>query len=127
MAQWIVEKTKGCVTPHTQAIGYFTDKIIAGTSFEGWNGNNCYVHQRIDESPPKSYWYAIANYGFNGLNCKRLTGTVPASNERAIQLNKHLGFKEEAILKDAAEDGDLIIMVLWKQDCKILNWRKYGR
>ena len=126
VAAWICLKTGGCVTPNTQGIGNEIDGILtAGVSFEGWNGVNAYVHQRIDKHPPRAFWWTVADFGFNHLGCKRLTGTVAASNHQARRLDEHIGFEHEATLKGAAEDGgDLLVYVLWRDKCRFLNWRK---
>ena len=122
---WIVEATNAEFSPKAQGIGLLKDgELVAGAAYDGWTGPNIFVHQRIIGKPTRAYWKAVFDYPFNGLGCTRLTGTVDASNKEAIKLNEHLGFKEEGRLKDAAFDGgDVIVHVLWKADCKILDWK----
>lgn len=124
MALWVYEKTKGCLTQNTQAIGYVKGgQIIAGMVFEGFNGSNVFCHQRMDRPAPKAYWKALADYVWNVLRVKRVTGTVNASNEKARKLDEHLGFQKEAVLKSAADDGgDLIVYVLWPENCRVSHW-----
>lgn len=128
VARWVYEKTGGCVSPNTAGIGWEKDgKIIAGTSIEGWNKVNLFTHQRIDSPPPKKYWFSVADYFFNKLGCSRATALVPKDNEKAHKINKRIGFIQEGVLEKADNDGkDLLIMVLWKQNCKMLEWN-HGR
>ena len=113
----------GTYSDKMTAIGYEKDGvIIAGTAFENFNKNNMFGHQRIDKSPSRQYWYEVANYIFNYCDCKRFTATIEQDNLKAICLNKKIGFEIEATLKDAGRNGDLLIMVLWRSKCHMLNW-----
>ena len=124
VARWTMQKI-GSFTEGMTAVGWERDgELIAGTAFENFNGNNMFGHQRIDSPPPREYWFAVANYIFNQCGCKRFTATVEADNHRAIKLNKHIGFVIEATLKDAGRNGDLLIMTLWPENCRPLNWSK---
>lgn len=124
VARWTMEKI-GSFTEGMKAIGWEKDGvIIAGTAFENWNGSNMFGHQRIDSPPPREYWFQVANYIFNQIKVKRFTATVEADNYKAIKLNHKIGFVIEATLKDAGRNGDLLIMTLWPENCRMLNWNK---
>lgn len=124
VAQWVMQKI-GRYTDGMTAIGEVRDgQLIAGTVFENFNGSNMFGHQRIDAPPSRKYWFAVSDYIFNFCGCKRLTATVEADNAKAISLNKKIGFEVEATLKDAGRNGDLIVMVLWKNNCRMLRWNK---
>lgn len=99
-------------------------KLIAGIAFEMQNKNNFWGHMRIDSSPSRSFWAITADFIFNQAGCKRFTATVEADNTKAIQLNKHIGFEIEATLKDCGNNGDLLIMTLWRDNCRFLKWVK---
>jgi RimJ/RimL family protein N-acetyltransferase len=52
----------------------------------------------------------------------RLSGYVDASNTDARRFDEHVGFQEVARLKGAAPDGgDVILYVMWRQDCRFLG------
>ena len=124
VARWVMDKI-GSYTERMTALGWEVDGVIvAGTAFENFNGNNMFGHQRIDKAPPREYWFCVADYIFNHCGCKRFTATVESDNTNAIRLNKHIGFETETTLKDAGRNGDLIIMVLWPHNCRLLNWSK---
>jgi RimJ/RimL family protein N-acetyltransferase len=124
VARWVMEKV-GSYTEGMTALGWEIDGVIvAGTAFENWNGNNMFGHQRIDSPPPKGYWLTVVDYIFNQIKVKRFTATVEADNHKAISLNHKIGFVIETTLKDAGRNGDLHIMTLWPENCKMLNWSK---
>lgn len=123
VARWVMQ-TIGSYTEGMAGIGWQIDgEIVAGIAYENYNHNNLFGHQRIDKNPPKSFWIANARYIFNDLGCKRFTATVESTNLKAIKLNHHIGFETEAILKDAGRTGDLVVMVLWKNNCRFLGWK----
>ena len=124
VARWVMEKV-GSYTEGMTALGWEIDGVIvAGTAFENWNGNNMFGHQRIDSPPTKGYWITVVDYIFNQVKVKRFTATVEADNQKAISLNHKIGFVIETTLKDAGRNGDLLIMTLWPENCKMLNWSK---
>ena len=48
-------------------------------------------------------------------------GQVPASNVRALEFDRKLGFIEETRIKDVFPDGDLVVLSMKREDCKWLN------
>ena len=124
VAHWTMQGI-GHFTEGMTAVGWEKDGVlIAGTVFENFNCSNMFGHQRIDAPPSREYWFQVANYIFNIAKVKRFTATVEADNHKAIKLNKHIGFVIEATLKDAGRNGDLLIMTLWPENCRMLNWSK---
>jgi RimJ/RimL family protein N-acetyltransferase len=126
VARWVAEKTSADLTAKAQAIGLLKDgKLIAGVAYDCYSGTNVFAHQRIEGRVTREFWWAVFSYPFEDLGCNRITGFVQATNDKAIKLNEHLGFVEECRLKGAAHDGsDMLLMVMWKKDCRMLNWRR---
>lgn len=125
VVNWVAERTGFIVHEKCVAIGYIKDnKLIAGVAFERWTGKDIIGHQRIDEPAPRGFWIACADYAYNKLRVKRITGLVDSSNMKAIRVNYKMGYELEATLKEAGSEGnDLLIMVMWKEKCKILQWK----
>lgn len=84
------------------------------------------MHSRCDDPKKvtKEFLFAIFDYPFNQLGCKRVTGLVPSDNLRAQEVNEKLGWKRETVLKDYFLDGDGIVYVMRKEDCRWLNYTK---
>jgi RimJ/RimL family protein N-acetyltransferase len=125
VVEWVSELTRSDIGCNAKGIGLLKDGVlVAGAAYDKYNGRNIFVHQRIDAKPTKAYWRAIASYPFEDLGCSRMTVTVEASNAKSLKLVTHLGFVEEARLSGAAGDGgDFILLVLWKENCKLLDWK----
>lgn len=50
-----------------------------------------------------------------------IIGNVPASNKKALKLNKHIGYTELCRIPNAYKHGeDIVLMTLHKKDCKFL-------
>lgn len=124
VAKWVM-KPIGRVIPGMQGIGEWKDdQLIAGIAFETQNKNCMTGHQRITQPPSKQFWMTVADYIFNQCHCKKFSAVVDVSNEKAIDLNKHIGFVIEATLQNHSDNGDVHIMTLWKENCRMLNWGK---
>jgi RimJ/RimL family protein N-acetyltransferase len=100
-------------------------KLVAGVLYEGFNGQNVWVHLAAE---PGGRWMTreflryCFHYPFNEMKVKRLSGYVDASNDKARRLNEHLGYKPEAVLAGAGIDGgDVVIYVMWRDDCRYLE------
>ena len=126
VAEWVFQRVGGSVSAHSQGIGWQVDgEIVAGVAYECFTGGNIYVHQCVQGRVPRMFWWAVTDYPFNQLGCKRITGLVESTNKKALELNKHIGFRVEATLEKAGQnDADMVVMVLWKEDCRFLRWKK---
>lgn len=66
----------------------------------------------------REFLWAMFDYPFNQLNVNAIINTVSTDNKESMRFTEHLGFKEVARIEGGASDGDLIIYVLYKKDCK---------
>jgi len=125
VADWVALGTGADVTKKVQAIGLVNDgELVAGAAYDCYSGTNIFAHIRIDGKVGREFYKAIFAYPFEQLGCSRITGWVERANEKAVKLNEHFGFTVEAVMTGAAKNGgDILLMVLWKKDCKVLNWR----
>lgn len=60
-------------------------------------------------------------YPFVTLDCKRLVSLVDEDNDKAHAFNDKLGFKREAVLKDAHPNGDAIMYGMLRSECRWIN------
>ena len=59
---------------------------------------------------------------FNHLGKRTMYGLVPANNEKAIKLNKHMGFTIKCVMEEAFSAGiDYLLMELKRENCKYLR------
>ena len=120
---WVCERAGGTWLPgRGTAIGLQRDgELVAGVLYEDYNGANVVMHVASDGTGAwltKAYLRTCFDYPFRQLGCRRVTGIVPSSNEKALAFDQHLGFEVEATLSDAHSDGDLIVLRMKREDCR---------
>lgn len=124
---WVCEKAGGTWIPgRGTAIGEMKDgRITAGVLYEDYREKaNIVCHIRGEPGwANRKFLSIIYDYPFNQLQVKRVTVPVDSTNEASIQLVEHMGFKLECTLKQAIPDGDLLLYVMFKEDCKYIRGR----
>ena len=124
MGEWVCQKAGGSWTPICQAIGQvYKGELIAGLMYDGYTGSSIASHSRCDDPRhvSREFYFAIFNYPFNVLKVKQLKGLVSTANLKAQKVNVHLGFRQEALLKDYFQDGDGIVYTMSPEDCRWLK------
>ena len=118
---WVADKT-GHLVPWSSfyAMGAETDgELNCGVVFNNFNACNATAH--IAVSKPNKLFLELLDhaihYAFDVCGLRRLTGFVDADNSKALKLDKHIGFVEEGVMKQAGSEGqDVIVLVLWPQN-----------
>lgn len=99
------------------------DRLLGGVIFEGYTGSSIELH--VAGFDPRwitrDILWAIFAFPFLQLNCKKVIGRVAETNRRALELDLKLGFIEEARIRDAYPEGDLIILTMRRDECRWLN------
>jgi RimJ/RimL family protein N-acetyltransferase len=109
------------------ALGLERDgELIGGVVYDGYYGPNVFAH--IAGKPgtrwlTRTFLRAMFEYPFLQLGVDRITGPVASTNLRAMRLDAHLGFVLEATLRGAVPDGDLLLYVMHKKDCRFIRSR----
>ena len=130
LGEWICKRLeKPYLEGEAQYIGLeIKGNIVAVSMWAGFNGASVYSHIAIDGALNKKFfeflWFSFY-YAFEQLKVKKIIGLVDAANHKALKLDKHLGYVEEAIIKDASTNGDMRIMTITKSQCKYLK-RRYN-
>lgn len=108
---------------HMVGMGWRRDgELVAGVIFENINKHNCWAHVAAVEGGAwlvrRALWRPFT-YAFQICGVDRISGYIEASNTASRRFAEHLGFRQEAVLSGAAEDGgDVFIYVMWKQECR---------
>lgn len=104
-------------------------KPIAGAIYDCYNQLSITAHIWTDpENVPMREWYAaIFDYPFNRLGVKQIVGQVAGNNVEAQKLDEHFGFVEAGRIKEYSEDGDLILYVMTRENCTILNSERWAK
>jgi hypothetical protein len=126
---WVARRVNGVFTPETSSCIGLLDKdnnIVAGVWYETYTKTSIMTHIAIDGNMTKEFLSAIFDYPFVQLGVLKLIGPTNSNNDVAIKFNCKLGFEEEARVKDAYPDGDLVLLTMTKDKCRFLGER-YGK
>jgi len=92
--------------------------IRAATIFDNFSACDCCMHIASDGTPA---WlnreFIVRSFAYPFIQCeyRRVTGLVPASRERALKFDLHLGFEIEGRMKDALPDEDIIVLGMTRE------------
>ena len=95
--------------------------ITCATGSNCYNGKSMQMHVALKGWFTKeAMWYAF-HYPFVELGLHKLIAPIPSTNVKSLRVAKHFGFIPEAIIKDAAPDGDLHLLTMTKEQCRYLK------
>ena len=127
--EWLISRSGFAPTKHLKCIEAVdrTGKIQGMIGYDGWTESSVQLHQAVD-SPIA--WRSLIHPGFEYpfVQCNRtiLIGLTPSKNQRAIEMNMRLGFKETYRIKDACSIGeDMVLFEMRRADCRWLHTTKY--
>lgn len=127
--EWVAKRTNEFGRFGTDiGIGWAKNgELVAGVAYADWNGPNivCHIAAEGKRWATRYYLWAIFDYPFNQLNCKRITVCVGEGNSTSQLFVEHLGFRLEATLSAAHPTGDLLVYVMWKEWCKWISADTY--
>lgn len=106
---------------HSVGIGTTRDGVIlGGVAFYSWNYANIFMHVASDYKDwvSREGIKVVFDYAFNTCKVKRVTGLVTSDNKAAIDFDMRLGFKLESVMKDASPTGDMLVLVMFREDCR---------
>jgi len=131
IGEWVCDRTGGTWSDKTgTTLGITLDGIlIAGVLYDNFNGANIQMHVAAEDGKywlTKEFLHEVFFYPFEYLQCKRATAIIPSTNAASLNICKRLGFTQEAVLKEAHPEGDLIVFSLKKTDCKWLKLKLRG-
>jgi hypothetical protein len=113
-----VEDTTGII-----AVDTLTGNRVAACMADNFTRNSVQAHILV--TTPLVFKHGLletfTDLIFNIMGKKYIYGMVPSNNEKAVNLNKHIGFVERTRLPEAFADGvDYIVMEMTKDTCNYL-------
>ena len=110
-----------------RAMGWMEhDELRAVVVWDNFSECDCNIHIASDGKPhwfKRQFMIASFMHPFVQWNLRRVTGLVPAKNEKALKFDKNLGFVEEGYLKNALPDGDLVVLGMLRENCRFIPQR----
>lgn len=129
IGEWVSRRTGGSwIKGQGTGLGKLVDgKLVAGVLYENYSGTNVVSHIAGEGNWADRYFLGVIfQYPFWGLKVNRITAPVCESNQKSIDLLTKMGFNLEAKLRGATSKGDLLLYVMFKDECKYLRG-KYGK
>lgn len=123
--RWIRERARCIACEDSQGIVAICEDgaIGAVAAFDSFTVDACSVHLAIDRPIVlrRGFLSEIAAHLFYACSRKRIFGLVPSNNEKALRLDKHIGFREVTRIPDAMKEGvDYVVMRMDREDCRWL-------
>ena len=128
MGEWVCEQTGGGYhAERSNAIGLRKgDQIVCGVVYENWNGRSIVCHIAFQDRLTPAYLAAVFDYPFNVCGVEKIIAPIGSKNVKALKLVSKMGFTEEARIKDADTDGDIVFLTMTRDACRFLGHR-YGQ
>jgi len=121
---WITGVLGMQFSPYATFIGQEIDgEIKAVVAYDNIMDKSCLMHTAaiFPNWISKDLLWACFDYPFNKLGLRVILASVASTNEEALKLDRHLGFKDKAYIEDAHADGDLVILAMRREDCRWLD------
>jgi hypothetical protein len=121
VGEWVATQTGGQFRSDAVAIGLEKgNAIVAGAIFDSFNGASVVAHVAATHIN-REWLHMIHFYPFQQLKVNCVLGIVSSDNEAALRFDKHLGFREVTRIPGACPTGDMVLLVMNKED------RRYGK
>jgi RimJ/RimL family protein N-acetyltransferase len=124
-AELIADRSKAILNKELdQCISRTRDgELIGGGIYTNYTGRSICMHIAgfVSDWLNKDLLWVAFHYPFVQLKCQKIIAMVPATNYHALEFDKKLGFKEEAIIRDVYREGDMIVLSMYKDDCRFLK------
>lgn len=122
---WLAQQTSEPTGWHNhQAIASVRDgEIIGAVLYDRYTGCDIMMHYALKSgalAAKPDFIRAVFRYPFVQLECRRVTAMVDWKNHKSRKVVRHLGFKEEGVLRDARPDDDVVVYGMLVEECKHL-------
>lgn len=126
VCHWVGVHSGGEYHGGGQGIGILKDgRIVCGVLFENCNGRSIQIHVALEpgQRMTREWLYVLFGYAFNQLGVSKIIGPIDSENKASLRFTRHIGFVDEAVIKDAGKHGDLCILTMTRQQCRFLKDR----
>jgi len=99
------------------------DELLGGVIYTAFTGVSIHLHMAgfKDHWANRDLIWAIFDYPFNQLKCKKVFAQVPETNTKALEIDLKLGFKIVTKIDDVYPDGGVYVLSMSRGDCKWLS------
>lgn len=130
IARWVAQRTGGMYFDGSgQGVGWLKNgELVAGVLFDNFTGRSVQMHVAGEGKRwlAREFLKFCFSYPFEQLKVNKVIGLVDSTNADALRFDLHLGFQQEAVIKDAGRSGDTIILTMTREQCRFLGDRNHG-
>lgn len=94
--------------------------LLGGVVYSDHTGRSINMH--VGANTPKwldrKLLWMLFHYPFIQLGVEKIIGQVPAAKTDVLDFDLRIGFKVEARIKDVFPSGDLIVIGMYRPDCR---------
>ena len=128
VCQWVAKGINARYAPGDTAVGWLDEsgQLVAGILYTDYTRSSICLTARVTNprAVTREWLFAIFDYPFNQLCVKRITSIISTGNPVSIKTSEHLGWKRETTLADYFPDGDGIVYIMRREDCRWLDYTK---
>jgi RimJ/RimL family protein N-acetyltransferase len=99
--------------------------LLGGVVYKDWTGLGGSIAVHVaglrDRWVNRALLFVCFDYPFNQLQVKKIFGQISSRNRVAYEAAKHLGFVEEARIRDVYPDGDMVLLSMTREQCRFLE------
>lgn len=123
LAEWLHARIGYVGTPNMRCLGAVRDgRLIGCVGYDDWNGASCQMHMAGEPGWfTREFLRAAFRYPFVDGDCRVVLGIVDGQNERALDINRRLGFEQVARIEEGSPTGALVIMQMRRERCRWLK------
>lgn len=99
-------------------------ELLGGVVFTNYNGRSITMHMAGQPGwvNLRLIWL-VFDYAFMQLGVEKVLGVVDSTQEKVLDYDRRLGFKEVARIPGAIPDGDIVVLSMSREECKWLALR----
>lgn len=98
-------------------------ELYGGVVYSAYTGASICIHMAGFKPmwANKDMLWVAFHYPFVQLGVKKIFGQVGVHRPEVLKIDLQMGFKPEAVIKDVYPEGDMMLLSMYKDDCKWLN------
>lgn len=114
-------------TPVTMQVISRTEKgkLYGGVIYENYTGDGgsvvVHIAGFVRNWINRDLLWIMFDYPFRQLNCVQAFAQVAANNTECLQFCRSIGWKQVIRLEAVYPDGDMVLLRMWRDDCRFLN------
>ena len=107
-------------------VGFGIEKdgqIVCGVMFENFTGRSLQIHvaKEPNAQMSKAWLKGLFGYAFNHCKVNKIIGAIDSENSESLRFTRHIGFTDEAVIKDAGPKGDFYILTMTRNQCRFIG------